>query len=157
MAVYILEIICLMTILFVILVQCYPKISYWMWVSVTYIKLPFDYINIWKSISWMNIIWFISSVLTKDHGDLYFTILLFCLISWKLFNGWTLYLEYMFSVAPKVGSLKERYIVGYIIGNYVLRLSWRVAVKRNFRPYNRRYTSPNNNFKYCYPLIYRKY
>ena len=67
-SVCILEIICSMTILFGILVQCYSKISYWIWVSVTYIKLPFDYINIWKTISWMNIIWFISSVFTKDHG-----------------------------------------------------------------------------------------
>ena len=29
----------------------------------------------------------------------------------------------------------------------------RVAIKRNFRPYNRRYTSPNEHFKYSYPLI----
>ena len=27
-----------------------------------------------------------------------------------------------------------------------------VAVKLNFRPYNRRYTSPNENFEYSYPL-----
>ena len=28
---------------------------------------------------------------------------------------------------------------------------WRVAVKRNFRPYNRGYTSPNEHFEYDYP------
>ena len=27
-----------------------------------------------------------------------------------------------------------------------------VAVKLNFRPYIRRYTSPNENFEYSYPL-----
>ena len=40
-----------------------------------------------------------------------------------------------------------RYIVGYTVGNLVLR----VAVKLNFRPYIRRYTSPNENFEYGYP------
>ena len=45
MTAYILEIICWMTILFGILVQYYPKISYWMWVSVTLPTFPFDYIN----------------------------------------------------------------------------------------------------------------
>ena len=28
-----------------------------------------------------------------------------------------------------------------------------LAVKLNFRPYIGRYTSPNENFEYCYPLI----
>ena len=44
-----------------------------------------------------------------------------------------------------------RYIVGYTVGNLVLR--WRVsgAVKRDFRTYIRRYTSPNKNFEYGYP------
>ena len=46
-----------------------------------------------------------------------------------------------------------RYIVGYMVGNYVLRLRLRVAVKQNFRPYNQQYTSPNKNFEYSYPLI----
>ena len=46
----------------------------------------------------------------------------------------------------------ERYIVGYTFGNHVLRLPLRVAVKLNFRPYIRRYTSPNENFEYHYPL-----
>ena len=45
-----------------------------------------------------------------------------------------------------------RYIVGYTFGNHVLRLRLRVAVKLNFRPYIRRYTSPNENFEYSYPL-----
>ena len=38
-----------------------------------------------------------------------------------------------------------RYIVGYMVGNYL-----RGAVKRNFRPYNRRYTSPNEHSEYGY-------
>ena len=46
-----------------------------------------------------------------------------------------------------------RYIVGYTFGNHVLRLRSRVAVKLNFRPHIRRYTSPNENFEYSYPLI----
>ena len=40
------------------------------------------------------------------------------------------------------------YIVGYTFGNYVLRLSSRVAVKLNSRPYIRRYTSPNENLEF---------
>ena len=39
-----------------------------------------------------------------------------------------------------------RYIVGYMVGNFILRLRW-----RNCRPYNRRYTSPNESFEYGYP------
>ena len=35
---------------------------------------------------------------------------------------------------------------------HVLRLCLRVAVKLNFRLYIRRYTLPNNNFEYTYPL-----
>ena len=42
--------------------------------------------------------------------------------------------------------------MGYMVGNYVLILRGRVTVKRNFRPYNRRYTSPNEHFEYSYPL-----
>ena len=37
--------------------------------------------------------------------------------------------------------------------NHVLRFRLRVAVKLYFRPYIRRYTSPNVNFEYSYPLI----
>ena len=48
-----------------------------------------------------------------------------------------------------------RYIVGYTVGNLVLRLRSRVAVKLNFRPYIRRYTSPNENVEYSHPLIER--
>ena len=44
-----------------------------------------------------------------------------------------------------------RYIVGYTVGNHVLRLHLRVAVKLDFRPYKQRYTSPNENFRYGYP------
>ena len=44
-----------------------------------------------------------------------------------------------------------RYIVGYMVGNFVLRRRASLAVKRNFWPYNRRYTSPNENFEYGYP------
>ena len=46
----------------------------------------------------------------------------------------------------------ERFLVGYTFRNHVLRLRLRVAVKLNFRPYIRRYTSPNENFEYSYPL-----
>ena len=44
-----------------------------------------------------------------------------------------------------------RYIVDYMVGNFILRGCVRGAVKRNFRPYNRRYTSPNEHFEYGYP------
>ena len=40
-----------------------------------------------------------------------------------------------------------------MFGNHVLRLRLRFAVKLNFQPYIRRYTSPNENFEYSYPLI----
>ena len=44
-----------------------------------------------------------------------------------------------------------RYIVGYTVGNFVLRRRASGAVKHDFRPYIRRYTSPNENFEYGYP------
>ena len=44
-----------------------------------------------------------------------------------------------------------RYIVGYTVGNLVLRRRASGAVKRDFRTYIRRYTSPNENFEYGYP------
>ena len=44
-----------------------------------------------------------------------------------------------------------RYIVGYTVGNFVLRRRVSGAVKHDFRPYIRRYTSPNENFEYGYP------
>ena len=45
-----------------------------------------------------------------------------------------------------------RYNAGYTVGNHVLRIRSRVAVKLNLRPYIRRYTSPNAIFEYSYPL-----
>ena len=44
-----------------------------------------------------------------------------------------------------------RYIVGYTVGNLVLRRHACGALKRDFRTYIRRYTSPNENFEYGYP------
>ena len=44
-----------------------------------------------------------------------------------------------------------RYIVGYTFGNLVLRRRASTAVKRDFRTYIRRYTSPNEKFEYGYP------
>ena len=44
-----------------------------------------------------------------------------------------------------------RYIDGYTVGNLVLRGRVSGAVKRNFRTYIRRYTSPNENFEKGYP------
>ena len=44
-----------------------------------------------------------------------------------------------------------RYIVGYTVGNLFLRQRASGAVKHDFRPYIRRYTSPNENFEYGYP------
>ena len=44
-----------------------------------------------------------------------------------------------------------RYIVGYTVGNLVLRRRVSRAVKRDFQTYIRRYTSPNENFEYGYP------
>ena len=44
-----------------------------------------------------------------------------------------------------------RYIVGYTVRNLVLRRRASGAVKRGFRTYIRRYTSPNENFEYGYP------
>ena len=39
----------------------------------------------------------------------------------------------------------------YSVENLVLRRRVSGAVKRDFRTYIRRYTSPNENFEYCYP------
>ena len=44
-----------------------------------------------------------------------------------------------------------RYIVGYTVGNLVLRRRASGDVKRDFRTFIRRYTSPNENFEYGYP------
>ena len=44
-----------------------------------------------------------------------------------------------------------RYIVGYTVGNLILRRRVSGAVKRDFRTYIRRYTSPNENFECGYP------
>ena len=44
-----------------------------------------------------------------------------------------------------------RYIVGYMVRNLVLRRHSSGGIKRDFRPYTRRYTSPNENFEYGYP------
>ena len=44
-----------------------------------------------------------------------------------------------------------RYIVGYMVGNLVLRRRASGAVKRDFRTYIRSYTSPNDNFEYGCP------
>ena len=43
------------------------------------------------------------------------------------------------------------YIVGYTVGNLVLRRRTSLAIKRNFRTYIRRYTSPHKIFEYGYP------
>ena len=44
-----------------------------------------------------------------------------------------------------------RYIVGYMVGNLVLRRHISGAVNLDFGTYIRRYTSPNENFEYSYP------
>ena len=44
-----------------------------------------------------------------------------------------------------------RYIVGYTVGNLVLRRRVSGAVKRDFRTYIRRYTSLNEKIEYGYP------
>ena len=41
-----------------------------------------------------------------------------------------------------------RYIVGYTVGNLVLRRRASGAVKRDFRTYIQQNTSPNENFEY---------
>ena len=44
-----------------------------------------------------------------------------------------------------------RYIVGYMVRNFVLRRRISGAVKHNFWPYNQWYTSPNEHFECGYP------
>ena len=46
-----------------------------------------------------------------------------------------------------------RYIVGYTVGNLVLRWRLRIAVKHDFRMYIRRYTSPNENLNMVIPIL----
>ena len=38
-----------------------------------------------------------------------------------------------------------------MVGNFILRRRISGVIKHNFRPYNRWYTSPNENFEYGYP------
>ena len=49
--------------------------------------------------------------------------------------------------------LLGRYIVGYTVGNLVLRRCASGAVKRDFQTYSISddFTSPNDNFEYSYP------
>ena len=44
-----------------------------------------------------------------------------------------------------------RYIIGYTVGNLVLRRRASIALKRDFQTYIRRYTSQNDIFEYGYP------
>ena len=44
-----------------------------------------------------------------------------------------------------------RYIVGYTVGNFVLRRSDSGAVQHDLRTYIRRYSSSNDKFEYGYP------
>ena len=46
-----------------------------------------------------------------------------------------------------------RYIVGYTIGNFVLRRRVSGAVKHDFRPYIRRYTTPNEKLNIVIPIL----
>ena len=46
-----------------------------------------------------------------------------------------------------------RYIVGYTVGNFVLRLRVSGAVKHDFRPYIRRYTSPYEHLNMVIPIL----
>ena len=46
----------------------------------------------------------------------------------------------------------ERYIVGYTVGNLILRRRASGTVKCDLRTYIRRFTTPNENFEYGYSL-----
>ena len=65
--------------------------------------------------------------------------------------------EDLLEIAPDLGDNQiqnfhlGRYIIGYTVGNLALRRRVSGAVKRDFRTYIRRYTSPNENFEYGYP------
>ena len=50
----------------------------------------------------------------------------------------------------KAGALEldDKYIVGYIVRDSILWRGANGAIKRVFRPYICRYTSPNENFEY---------
>ena len=45
------------------------------------------------------------------------------------------------------------YIIGYMVGNLVLRRRARGAVKRDFRTYIRRNTAPNENMNMVIPIL----
>ena len=80
-------------------------------------------------------------------------------------SGFTLFLKHLKKLHPWAGWQSEadlednciqnfhlgRYIMGYTVGNLVLR--WRVSgtIKCEFRTYIQRYTSPSENFEYGYP------
>ena len=46
-----------------------------------------------------------------------------------------------------------KYIVRYTVRNLILRRRASGAIKRDFRPCIRRYTSPNENFEYVIPIL----
>ena len=80
----------------------------------------------------------------KDALEWGITILKFVIWVWKFIEGITV-LKFVVW-----GGI----IVLYTFANNVLRLLWRVAVKQNFRPYIRRYTSPNDsNFNTVIPSM----
>ena len=70
--------------------------------------------------------------------------------SWKLISSVTLTTSQLGDNCIQNFQL-GRYIVGYTVGNLVLRRRASGAVKRDFRTYIRRYTFPNENFEYSYP------
>ena len=71
------------------------------------------------------------------------------LIRLLLRSGSTLFVEEA-SKAFQISAKEKKYTVG----NLVLRRHASGAVKRDFRTYIQRYTSPNENFEYGYPHSY---
>ena len=74
-------------------------------------------------------------------------------MGYQFFNRY-LFGGYIYTKDIQVGCIQNfhlgRYIVGYTVGNLDLRRRASGAVKRDFRPYIRPYTSPNEYFEYCY-------
>ena len=95
--------------------------------------------NILKTIWWMNVI--LSNNESFDlkinigQYDLYFTVQCFCLISWRLFNGWTSYFWDNESVWHKLwvnNKCRSQWPIfhGPVILPYILKTIWLLNVFR---------------------------
>ena len=107
--------------------------------------------------------WVLKLTVSLRGKNLNFAIIFFCLLHFDTICSVKPVKKRPLSKRPKISFEDQlgdnciqnfhlgRYIVGYTVGNLVLRRCVSRAFKRDFRAYFRRYTSPNENFEYGYP------